>query len=100
LKVTRRGVITSPRDTHVVRSEAHAARLDEVLYGLAEGLRVVTILLYPYLPEATTELLSALGQGTVGPPSLADVAFGTRAGGAEVSKLAPLFPKIEPVTAA
>jgi methionyl-tRNA synthetase len=85
---------------NLAKDEAHAARLDEVLYGLAEGLRVVTILLYPYLPEATTELLSALGQGTVGPPSLADVAFGTRAGGAEVSKLAPLFPKIEPVTAA
>ena len=85
---------------NLAKDEAHAARLDEVLYGLAEGLRVVTVLLHPYVPEATTRLLEALGQGTGEPPTLADVALGARPGGSEISKLAPLFPKIEPVTAA
>ena len=71
-----------------------------MLYGLAEGLRVVTVLLHPYLPEATTELLAALGKGTGDARTLADVELGAQPGGAEISKLAPLFPKIEPVEAA
>jgi methionyl-tRNA synthetase len=75
---------------------AKAARLDEVLYGLAEGLRVVTVLLYPYLPVATTQLLAALGQPAEEVPSLADAALGARPGGGEVQKLPPLFPRIEP----
>jgi methionyl-tRNA synthetase len=78
------------------QDEATAARLDEVLYGLAEGLRVVTVLLYPYLPTATTQLLAALGQPAEEVPSLGDAALGARPGGAEVQKLPPLFPRIEP----
>ena len=43
----RRRPGTSPR------TRLRQARLDEVLYSLAEGLRVLTVLLYPYLPAAT-----------------------------------------------
>ena len=42
--------------------EGDDEHLDEVLYGLAEGLRVVSVLLHPYMPETTTRLLEALGQ--------------------------------------
>jgi methionyl-tRNA synthetase len=77
------------------QDDAKAGRLDEVLYSLAEGLRVVTLLLYPYLPETTMRLLPALGQGDPDPPSLENTRFGTGAGGAEVTKLPPLFPKVE-----
>jgi methionyl-tRNA synthetase len=79
---------------------SNAARLDEVLYSLAEGLRVVTVLLHPYLPKATTQLLAALGQDDDAVPSLTDVTLGARSGGAEVGKLPPLFPKIEPAEVA
>jgi methionyl-tRNA synthetase len=85
---------------NLAKDDAQAARLDEVLYGLAEGLRVVTVLLYPYLPAATTQLLAALGQPVEGVPSLADVRLGARPGGAEVEKLPPLFPKVEPAEVA
>src|SRR5689334_4730318 len=74
---------------NLAKDEAQAARLDEVLYGLAEGLRVLTVLLYPYLPESTTQLLAALGQDTEEVPALADVMLGARPGGAQASKLAP-----------
>ena len=34
-----------------------------MLRSLAEGLRVVTVLLHPYMPETTERLLGALGAG-------------------------------------
>ena len=77
--------------------EGNAEQLDAVLYGLAEGLRVVSVLLHPYMPETTTRLLDALGQGDV---SLDGATFGARPGGATVGKLPPLFPKVEPAQAA
>jgi methionyl-tRNA synthetase len=73
------------------------ARLDTVLYGLAEGLRVVSVLLHPYMPETTTRLLEALRQAD---RSLDLASFGAVPGGATVGKLPPLFPKIEPAQAA
>jgi methionyl-tRNA synthetase len=63
--------------------------LDRVLRTLAEGLRVVSVLLNPYLPEATEKLLAALGA-----PELAYA--GAKFGEGSISraqKLEPLFPK-------
>ena len=67
-------------------------RLDQVLYNLAEGIRVVTLVLYPYMPETTDRLLGALGEEErrLSP-------FGSRGGGQRVEQLPPLFPKIETV---
>jgi methionyl-tRNA synthetase len=72
-------------------------RLDEVLYSLAEGLRVISVLLHSCMPETTTRLLDALGQDDL---SLDGATFGARPGGATAGKLPPLFPKIEPAEAA
>ena len=67
-------------------------RLAAVLYGLAEGLRVVSVLLHPFLPEAAERLLAALGQGD---RSLSVARLGAVAGGARIGELAQLFPKVE-----
>ena len=45
----------------LAKDEARAGELDTVLASLAEGLRVLTVLLHPWLPEATATLLGALG---------------------------------------
>ena len=74
----------------LAKEEGADDRLDSVLYGLAEGLRVVTLLLHAYMPDATARLLDALDEQGRG---LAD--FGSRAGGQTVGELAPLFPKLE-----
>jgi len=65
--------------------------LDRVLRTLAEGLRVVSVLLHPYLPAGTAKLLEALGAPDV---SLAGATFGVGAIG-HVEALEPLFPKHE-----
>jgi methionyl-tRNA synthetase len=73
------------------KDEAEAERLDSVLYGLAEGLRVTTLALHAYMPETTGRLLDALGESG---RRLAE--FGSRGGGQVLGELAPLFPKLAP----
>jgi methionyl-tRNA synthetase len=65
-------------------------RLDVVLYSLAEGLRVLALLLHAYMPQACGRLLEALAEDN---RELAS--FGSRGGGQRIGELAPLFPKIE-----
>jgi methionyl-tRNA synthetase len=66
--------------------------LQTTLRSLAEGLRVVGVLLTPYIPESTAKLLDALGAPDT---ELAGAEYGAHPGGQAVSKLAPLFPKPE-----
>jgi len=63
--------------------------LDRVLRTLAEGLRSVTVLLWPYMPASMERLLAALGAPDV---SLASAHLGAGAI-ARVSPIEPLFPK-------
>jgi methionyl-tRNA synthetase len=66
-----------------------ATDLDGVLRTLVEGLRVVTVLLWPYLPASSERLLEALGASDL---SLSGAVLG--AGKIErVSKIESLFPK-------
>jgi methionyl-tRNA synthetase len=82
--------VEESRPWDLAKEEAQADRLDSVLYNLAEGLRVTTLLLLPYLPASAERLLDALDeQGR----ALAEL--GSRKGGQRVKKLPPLFPKIE-----
>ncbi len=73
----------------VLAKEGHAAELDRVLRTLAEGLRTVAVLLWPYLPASSERLLAALGAPEL---SLSGAALG--AGAIErVHTIDSLFPK-------
>lgn len=74
----------------LAKEEGAAAELDQVLASLVIGLRVVSVLLHPYLPAATGVLLDALG---VSDRSLKAAACTSASGG--ISRLEPLFPKAE-----
>jgi methionyl-tRNA synthetase len=74
----------------LAKDEADPERLDEALYNLAEGLRVTTSMLIPYLPQTTEKLLAAMGE-----ESRELAKFGSGAGGQSVERVPPLFPKIE-----
>jgi methionyl-tRNA synthetase len=78
------------RPWDLAKDEGKAAELDSVLYNLAEGLRVVTLALYPYIPNAADKLLDALGE-----PGRALAEFGSRGGGARTERTEALFPKLE-----
>jgi len=73
----------------LAKDPSRAGDLDRVLRTLAEGLRVVSVLLHPYLPDATEKLLVALGA-----PDLSFVGASFGEGEIrQVQKLEPLFPK-------
>ncbi len=85
-----------------------AAELDTTLVSLVEGLRVVTVLLHPYLPAATIRLLEALGEHGPTALSLTHAGAGSSAAaagggsplcGRTLSTLAPLFPRVTPAAA-
>src|SRR5918911_4050978 len=68
----------------LAKDESQAGRLDSVLYGLAEGLRVVSVLLLPFMPDAAAKLLGALGAVD---PTLESARFGAQGGGARIGEL-------------
>ncbi|HWI06873.1 MAG TPA: methionine--tRNA ligase, partial [Solirubrobacteraceae bacterium] len=73
----------------LAKDPARAGDLDSVLASLVEGLRVVAIVLHPWMPESTGRLLSALGSPDV------DLGCARMQAGrlGAIAKLEPLFPK-------
>jgi methionyl-tRNA synthetase len=73
----------------LAREPGREGELDRVLATLVEGLRVVTVLLWPYLPASAERLLAALGT--------AEISLGTARMGAgrteRIEALESLFPK-------
>jgi methionyl-tRNA synthetase len=74
----------------LAKDEARAGDLDATLRSLAEGLRVIAVLLHPYLPSSAETLLDALGAPGL---DLEAARYGAGAGGARVESIPPLFPK-------
>jgi methionyl-tRNA synthetase len=73
----------------LAKEEGREADLDRVLTTLAEGLRLITVLLHAYIPQRAAVLLDALGAPDL---SIANARFGA-AIPAQVTDLDPLFPK-------
>jgi len=72
----------------MAKDPERAAELAGVLATLAEGLRVVTVALAPYMPVKTAALLDALGAS-----ERREREFASEGWGGTISALAPLFPK-------
>jgi methionyl-tRNA synthetase len=81
--------VTAEEPWKLSKDESQAEHLDAVLYTLVEGLRVVSLLLHPWMPDSTAKVLTALAEDGRG---LSE--FGERTE-ATVSKIDPLFPRIE-----
>jgi methionyl-tRNA synthetase len=73
----------------LAKDGARAGELDVTLATLAEGLRVTTVWLHPFMPETTERVLAALGDPDV---TLEHARMGAGALAA-VDQLPPLFPK-------
>jgi methionyl-tRNA synthetase len=79
----------------LAKHDSQSERLDLVLYNLAEGVRVLALLLHAYMPETSGRLLEALAEG-----NRELDAFGARDGGQRIERIAALFPKLEPQSTA
>jgi methionyl-tRNA synthetase len=85
--------VTEKTPWTLAKDEAKADELDQVLYDLADGLRVCAVALWAYLPETAPKILAALGQPLVFDWELVEYGRLTPAGGVDASP--PLFPRIE-----
>jgi methionyl-tRNA synthetase len=74
----------------LARDPADGAALDQTLASLLEGIRVVSVLLQPYMPASAGKLLTALGAPE---DEFARARFAGRGPGGRVEPLEPLFPK-------
>jgi methionyl-tRNA synthetase len=74
----------------LARDPEAGAQLDMTLASLIEALRVISVLLHPYMPASTERLLVALSAPSV---DYAETRFGSGQGGRSVAQLEPLFPK-------
>src|SRR3954451_4102835 len=92
--------VTEQAPWQLAKDEAKAGELDRVLYATAEALRGVAVLLNPVMPKAAAKLWTALGAdtalGPVGDQRVQDAGrWGQLPAGATVTKIEPLFPRIE-----
>jgi methionyl-tRNA synthetase len=82
--------VEESRPWDLAKDESRAADLDQVLYSLAEGVRVLALLLLPYMPATSERLLDALSE-----PGRELAELGSRGGGQRIERIPPLFPKLE-----
>jgi methionyl-tRNA synthetase len=74
----------------LAKDPAAVGELDAALASLAEAVRVLSVLLTPFIPVSAAKLLDALGAPDV---SFTGATFAARGGGRTVGGLEPLFPK-------
>jgi methionyl-tRNA synthetase len=82
--------VEEERPWELAKDPSRSADLDRVLYSLAEGVRVLALLLHSYMPATSDRLLDALGEQAREPAEL-----GSGRGGQTVERIPPLFPKLE-----
>jgi methionyl-tRNA synthetase len=79
----------------LAKDPAKADRLHLVMYNLAEALRIIAILIEPYVPSTSPKIMFQLGQPLKKQNYLADCKWGGIQDGSKVIKGEPLFPRIE-----
>ncbi|MEI6034071.1 MAG: methionine--tRNA ligase [Verrucomicrobiae bacterium] len=76
----------------LAKDPAAAEKLDEVLYSLAESLRIVSILITPFLPASADAIRSQLAWG--GAIGMDRCAWGGLADGHRLGDPVPVFPRL------
>ena len=77
----------------LAKDESKKARLGAVLYNLLEGIRYLAILLKPYMPDTSKEILAQLNTDVTGYDSL--LTFGGLKAGDSVGEPKVLFSRID-----
>jgi methionyl-tRNA synthetase len=76
----------------LAKDPGQAARLDQVLYNLAETCRILAVLLWPFMPTTSEKIYRQLG--LLGAPNqLSTAGWGGLPAGHGIGEAAPLFPR-------
>ncbi|MBI4327218.1 MAG: class I tRNA ligase family protein, partial [Chloroflexi bacterium] len=76
----------------LAKDPTQAARLDEVLYNLAETCRILAVLLWPFLPETAARIYHQLGLDS-DPDKMQEAGWGRLSSGHRIGEPAALFPR-------
>ena len=76
----------------LAKDPAQSARLDEVLYNLAETCRILAHLLWPFIPATAGKIYSQLGLAT-SPDTYSGTTWGGLVAGNSIGEPAALFPR-------
>ena len=80
----------------LARDDSQRRRLEVVLYHLADSLRLMALMVFPAVPQASQELWRRLGfADEVAAHGFGDLEWGRLPAGAKVEGGSPLFPRIE-----
>jgi methionyl-tRNA synthetase len=88
--------LASEKPWTLANDPAQKARLEQILYGVAESVRVLSILAHPVIPEATQKIWEQLGQpGRIEDQRIDQVEWGALKGGTRIGKIEAVFPRAE-----
>jgi methionyl-tRNA synthetase len=76
----------------LAKDASQAERLDEVLYNLAEGCRILAVLLWPFVPGTASKIFDQLGLAGA-PDNFKAAHWGGLGTGHTIGAPAPLFPR-------
>jgi methionyl-tRNA synthetase len=79
----------------LAKDEALRPRLGTVMYNLLEGVRLIALLVGPYMPETAVSIMATLGNDNRELTLDGHDGWGGLKPGTTVEKAAPLFPRIE-----
>jgi methionyl-tRNA synthetase len=77
----------------LAKQPAQRARLDAVLFDLAQALHCLGVVLTPFLPDAAAKIRTALGDGA--DPRLTRSPWGGLRSGTRIEKIPGLFPRVD-----
>jgi methionyl-tRNA synthetase len=77
----------------LAKDPSQTSRLDAVLYNLAESVRLISVLVAPFMPVIAPQIRAQLGVGDKIDVLSKEVAWGRLAAGTKVGQVTPLFPK-------
>jgi methionyl-tRNA synthetase len=77
----------------LAKDAAQTARLNSVLYNLAESVRLISVLVSPFMPTTAQQIRVQLGVGEKLDVLTAEVTWGRLVPGTKLGQVAPLFPK-------
>jgi methionyl-tRNA synthetase len=79
----------------LAKSPEGSSELKSVIYTILEGIRFLSIYIYPFLPDSALKILNALGmEDSINEPVLKEAKWGALKPGTRLKKIDALFPRI------
>ena len=88
------GFVVSREPWKILKEEGPSRRLSRILYACAEGVRLVAVLLSPFMPETSRRICAALGAAAK-EAALEDLEWGRLSTGAALPAPEALFPRVD-----